>query len=239
MSIESKVDYVIIDTYSTWNFYYALFVSQLCRLLNLKYIPRLNGGNLPDRLRTNKKLCSLIFHNAYINISPSLYLEAAFNKFGFDNVKYIPNALEIEKYRYIQREFNIANLLWVRSFSKIYNPCLAIHILKKLKDAGIPAKLCMVGPDNDGSLLEVKKLANKLQVDVKLTGKLNKTEWINLAKDYNIFINTTNFDNMPVSVIEAMALGLIIVSTNVGGMPFLIKNKKNGLLVPPNNVSVL
>src|SRR5690606_1118742 len=54
--------------------------------------------------------------------------------------------------------------------------------------------------------------------------------------NYNIFINTTNFDNMPVSVMEAMALGLPIISTNVGGMPFLIENGHDGILVNPNNL---
>src|SRR5690606_8649342 len=55
------------------------------------------------------------------------------------------------------------------------------------------------------------------------------------SKDYNVFINTTNFDNMPVSVIEAMALGLPVVSTNVGGMPYLIDDGEDGLLVAPND----
>src|SRR5690606_27971952 len=50
-----------------------------------------------------------------------------------------------------------------------------------------------------------------------------------------IFINTTNFDNTPVSVMEAMALGLPIISTNVGGMPFLIDSGADGILVSPNN----
>ena len=40
-----KVEFVIIDTYSTHNFYYALIISQLCRVFKVKYIPSLNGGN--------------------------------------------------------------------------------------------------------------------------------------------------------------------------------------------------
>ncbi|EPR74569.1 Glycosyl transferase, group 1 [Winogradskyella psychrotolerans RS-3] len=93
----------------------------------------------------------------------------------------------------------------------------------------------MAGPDTDGSLAKVKSHAKALGVTVDTPGKLTKTEWIALAKDYNVFINTTNFDNMPVSVIEAMALGLPIVSTNVGGMPYLIEDGSDGVLVPPNN----
>ena len=73
-----KVDYVIIDTYSTLNFYFALAVSQMCRLLNLKYITRLNGGNLPVRLRKNQVMSKAIFNNAIMNISPSLFLKTAF-----------------------------------------------------------------------------------------------------------------------------------------------------------------
>ena len=65
---------------------------------------------------------------------------------------------------------------------------------------------------------------------------MTKQEWIKLSQKSNIFINTTNFDNTPVSVIEAMALGLPIVSTNVGGIPFLISNGEDGLLVSPDSI---
>lgn len=56
-----------------------------------------------------------------------------------------------------------------------------------------------------------------------------------MSKDYDIFINTTHFDNMPVSVMEAMALGLPVVSTNVGGVPYLIADGETGILVPTND----
>ena len=52
----------------------------------------------------------------------------------------------------------------------------------------------------------------------------------------DIFLNTTNVDNTPVSVLEAQAAGLAVVSTNVGGLPFLLEDGKNALLVPPDEV---
>ncbi|MCH7525790.1 MAG: glycosyltransferase family 4 protein [Bacteroidetes bacterium] len=236
---KTKVDYVLIDTYSTQNFYFALVISQLCRLFNVKYIPNLNGGDLPMRLEKNPILCSWIFKNAYIKISPSQYLIDAFKNFGYKNVIYIPNTIVINNYEFRERDFTSIKLLWVRSFSEIYNSKLAIRVLKKLKEDNIDASLCMVGPDSDGSLSKVKKFAKKQKVTVNFTGKLSKKKWTNLSKDYNIFINTTNFDNAPVSVIEAMALGLPIVSTNVGGIPFLIANKKEGILVEQNNTEAM
>src|SRR5690606_28650687 len=69
----NQTDFVLIDTYSTLNFNYALLVSQLCRILKLKYIPSLNGGNLPYRLKENPMLCRVIFKPAYKLISPSFY----------------------------------------------------------------------------------------------------------------------------------------------------------------------
>ena len=102
---------------------------------------------------------------------------------------------------------------------------------------GIEAELCMVGPEKDGSLAKTKALAKQLNISVKFTGKLSKKDWIALSENYDIFINTTNFDNTPVSVIEAMALGIAVVSTNVGGIPYLLEDQKDGLLVAPNNVS--
>ena len=51
----------------------------------------------------------------------------------------------------------------------------------------------------------------------------------------DVFINTTNIDNTPVSLLEAMACGLCVVSTNVGGLPYLIEDGVDALLVPPDD----
>ncbi len=231
-----KTDYVLIDVYSTSNFYYALIISVLCKMLKLKYVPILRGGALGNRLKKSPKLSKLIFNNAYENVAPSLYLMSIFKEAGFKNIIHIPNTIELQNYDFNIRSINAINLLWVRSFSNLYNPKLAVQILKSIRDDNINASLCMIGPDNDGSLEDTKALSETLGVKVEFTGKLSKREWHKKAEDYNLFINTTNVDNTPVSVIEAMALGLPVISTNVGGLPHLIDSDINGILVPPDDI---
>lgn len=235
-----QINYVLIDTYSTKNFYYALATSQLCRILKLKYIPILHGGNLPHRLKKFPKLSKLIFANSYTNVAVSKYLKSEFEIHNFKTI-YIPNIIEIKKYTFLKRVISSPKLLYVRAFATIYNPEMAIKVLHELKKEYPEAELCMVGPIKDESFNSCKALVNTLGLEnsVEFTGHLSKKEWHKKAMNYNIFINTTNIDNAPVSVIEAMALGLPIVTTNVGGIPFLIKNNETGILVSKNDVKAM
>jgi glycosyltransferase involved in cell wall biosynthesis len=226
-----KVDFVLIDVYSTQNFWFAIFTSQICRLFNCKYITKLHGGNLPQRLENNPVLSDLIFKNAYKLTAPSEYLYDFFKRKYSENLVFIPNTIELENYTFEAHNFDYPKLLWVRSLSDIYNPKMAIKVLSEIKKTHPKAILAMVGPDKNNLLEELKEYATSLNVEVNFTGLLSKETWTEFSKEYNIFINTTHFDNTPVSVIEAMALGLPVISTNVGGIPNLIQHKKNGLLV--------
>ncbi|QXP65007.1 glycosyltransferase family 4 protein [Polaribacter sp. HaHaR_3_91] len=238
--LRNKVDFVLMDTFSTLNFYYAYIISLICKLFSLKYIPILRGGDLPKRLIKNPVLSKTIFKNAYKNVAPSNYLKVAFKKENF-NTEFIPNTIPLEDYKYLERTNIQPKLLWVRSFKHLYNPTLAIKVLLELKKKYPDAVLCMVGPFLDDSYQETVNLVQKynLEDSVEFTGVLTKEDWHKKATEYDVFINTTNFDNTPISVIEAMALGLTIVSTNVGGMPYLIENKVDGLLVDKENVDAM
>ena len=233
------INHVLIDTYSTFGFIYALIISQLCRMFSLKYIPILHGGNLPNRLKNNPRLCNIIFNNAHINVAPSLYLFDTFMKFGYKKTVHIPNFININNYSFDEKLIEMPKLLWVRSFSEIYNPKMAINVFAKILQEYPESELCMVGPNETETFLECKNLAENLKININFTGKLPKEAWISLSKNYNIFINTTHIDNTPLSLIEAMALGLSIVSTNVGGISNLITDNKTGLLVDDNDVDAM
>lgn len=232
-----ETSFLLIDTYSTLNFYYALAAAILAKFLKIPYAPILRGGNLPEKIKSSKKLCDIIFCNSYVNIAPSNYLFKSLSDVGY-KVMLIPNNIEIELYDYKKRESFAPRLLYVRSFHKIYNPKMAVYVFERILKKYPDAELYMVGPEKDGSQKITMALAKELGIfdKIKFPGRLPKDEIRAMAKDFDIFINTTDFDNTPVSVIEAMALGLPVVSTNVGGVPFIIENEVNGILVQPNNV---
>jgi len=233
-----RVKYVIIDTYSKKSFHGAVVVSVLCRLLNVKYVNILHGGDLPVRLNNSPKTTRVVFNNAYKLVAPSGYLKYEFEKLGYKPVL-IPNNINIGDYIFKHRSSIKPKILYVRSFASIYNPEMAIRVLNRLIKIYPDAELCMVGPDKDGTLASCKNLAIHYGIEkcVRFTGVLSKQEWHKLSEEYDIFINTTNVDNTPISVIEAMALGLPVVSTNAGGLPYLLNNEEDALLIDKGSVN--
>ena len=229
---KNSTDIVLIDTYGAMNFYYAYLVGKTCKLFDLEYIPILHGGNLPERLENSQKLSQSLFGSAKANIAPSRFLYDIFRDHGFDNTQIIANAIKTTNYPFKERRNFRPKLLWVRRFQERYNPFMAIKVLRLLQEQYPEASLCMVGPEKDGSMAACKKLSDKYGLNVRFTGKLRKKHWAELSANYDFFINTTSIDNTPISVIEAMSLGLAIVSTDVGGMPMLIEDGHDGILVP-------
>ena len=231
---------IFIDTYSHLAFLYSILISLICRLWKIKYIPILRGGNLPSTISRFSNISKFIFNGSIINIAPSEYIKEEFKKMNISTHK-ISNFIELEKYNFKSRTNLEPNLLWVRSFHKSYNPIMAMHVLNVLKEKYSNSRLTMVGPDKDGTLEECRVLAKdlKLNESIDFKGYMEKDDWINIAKDFDIFINTTNYDNMPVSVIEAMALGFPIISTKVGGIKHLLNDGVDSFLVPKNDVNMM
>lgn len=229
-------DLVLIDVYSSSAFYFAWLCGKVSRLRKVKYIAYVHGGNLAQRIDNNPNWKNRFFSDSSLIIAPSKFLHKAIEDRGYGPVKYIPNSIRVENYPFKSRSFVRPKLLWVRSFAKAYNPQMAIKVLAEISKWFPEAELCMVGPDK-GNKEECIAFAASLGLlnRIQFTGMLTQIEWIEKSKEYDLFINTTNFDNTPVSVIEAMALGMPVISTNVGGIPFLLTDKINCLLVEKND----
>ena len=232
---------VLIDTYSTKNFYGTVLLSWLIRLKRAPYIPILHGGNLPQRMNSASRLIQQYFIKAKALIAPSEYLAEVARAQNWP-VQVIPNGLNLTDYpKSAPNPLTPIKpvLLWVRAFDHIYRPMLALKTLKILKQNHPEAELYMVGPDKDGSLAACKEFAKRHHLKVHFTGKLSKKQWTQRAAKASVFLNTSAIDNAPVSVVEAMALGLPVVSSTVGGLPYLIEHKRSGFLIPETEEALM
>jgi len=226
-----------VDVYSGPAFLWAEAVCYLLRNLNKPYILTLHGGELPRFARSSPERVRRLLQSADLVTAPSRYLQQEL-QWLHSGIQVLPNAIEIDRYPFRERTIAQPKLIWLRAFHSIYNPGLAVRTLQLLTDVYPAAHLTMAGPDkHDGSLPDTRALTARLGLEqrVRFPGQIAKSGIGRFVNEGDIFLNTTNIDNMPVSVLEAMTCGACVVSTNVGGLRYLLEDGKNALLVPPDD----
>lgn len=230
-----------IDVFSGRAFFWAETVSWILRRAGKPYVLSLHGGHLPEFARRHPRRVARLLRSAAAVTAPSLYLQEQMRHYC-DDVLLLPNPLNLSRYQFNLRQRPQPDLIWLRAFHTIYNPSLAVKVLATLRQQFPDVRLTMVGPDKgDGSFDETRRLAGELKVPnrCRFPGGIRKEEVPAWIRRGDIFLNTTNVDNTPVSVLEAMACGLCVVSTNVGGIPYLLQHEHDALLVRPNNPAAM
>jgi len=226
-----------VDVYSGPSFIWAEAVCWLLRVVRRPYVLTLHGGALPEFAERNRRRMLRLLNSAAAVTVPSRYLLAKLGKYRKD-LMLLPNALELSAYHHVPRGPLQPNLIWLRAFHEIYNPTMAVRVVARLKDEFPGIRLQMLGPDKkDLSLQKTILAARNCNVEgyVHLTGQIEKCRVPGALKTGDIFLNTSNIDNTPVSVLEAMAAGLCVVSTDAGGVSDLVASGKEALLVPVND----
>jgi glycosyltransferase involved in cell wall biosynthesis len=242
-AIRSRHRYSVahVDVYSGRAFTWAQWVGHILHFLGKPFIFSLHGGALPSfavgREATVRKTLSL----ADAVTTPSPFLREEMKSYRPD-IRMIPNGLDLSEYAFRVRKIATPRLIWLRAFHAIYDPLMAIRVTGILRTMGIEATLTMLGPDKgDGSLQACLAETASLGLEnvVRIPGGVPKEDVPSWLDSADLFLNTTLVDNSPVSVHEAMACGLCVVSTNVGGLPYFLHHRENALLVPSRDVQAM
>ena len=239
MAIMKRRDYEVsvIDVYSGRAFFWGEGVCRALRFIGKNYVLTLRGGNLPAFARRWPGRVRRLLRSAAVVTTPSDYLLEQMKPYG-NNLRLLPNPLDLSRYEFRLRQRPRPSLSWLRSFHATYNPSLAPRVMALLRRDFPDVQLIMIGPDKgDGSLQLTEQTAARLGVARRMAvpGGVFKSDvpyWLNKG---DIFLNTTNVDNTPISVREAMACGLCVVSTNAGGIPYLLEHEYDALLVSPDD----
>lgn len=166
-------------------------------------------------------------------VVPSGYLVDMFGKYGFE-ARAIHNFVNVERFRFRERKRPRPIFLSNRLLEELYNiPCIlrAFAIIQKKYPQ---AKLIVAGFGDRRESLE--NLAGRLKLEnVEFVGKIEQELMPALYDEADIYLNSPNTDNMPVSIIESYASGIPIITTNAGGIPYILEHEKTGLIIGMND----
>lgn len=230
-----------IEVYSGRAFLWAEAVSGILRRIGKPYVLTLHGGNLPAFARQWPRRIRRTIAAAAAVTAPSPYLLEQMRHCRSD-IRLLPNAIDGSLYSYVERERVRPKLVWLRAFHEVYDPWAAVRVLALLKPRFPDATLLMIGPEKgEGVVSSLRSLADQLGVsdDVEIHGTIPKAEVSRWLSGGDIFLNTSTVDNTPVSVIEAMACGLCVVSTNVGGLPYILTHEQDSMMVPARDPNAM
>ena len=164
-------------------------------------------------------------------ITPSQHLKNFIDKIGFDkNIFVINNGVNIEQHNKVVLENNIIQLLVVSRLVSQKNIDSIIKAVKVMENENII--LNIVG---DGSEINnLKLLVKKYELDKKINfiGKIENTKLNEYLKNADIFIQASNYEGLPHSILEAMNFEIPILSTDVGGCSVLLNKGERGYIIP-------
>ncbi len=228
-------DVMVLQVFGGPSFIIEDAASLLGRFFGLPIVMVMRGGAMPEFCDRYPGWTQRVLSRATAIVTPSGYLAADLDRRGF-RTQVIPNTLDLAAYPHRHRRVLAPRLLWMRAFHPAYNPELALRafalVLKEFPEATL-----VMGGALLGDLEGVKRLAQEMGLSDSVTfpGFLDMAGKAREGKRADLFLNTNRIDNMPVSVVEAGAMGLPVVATNVGGIPFILQNEVNAMLTPDDD----
>jgi glycosyltransferase involved in cell wall biosynthesis len=112
-----------------------------------------------------------------------------------------------------------------------------LTLIRALAELGRPGEAVIAGdgPDRPAVEREVRRLG--LESAVRLAGE--RDDVAELLAEADLFVLSTRSEGLPLSILEAMAAGLPVVASDVGGVPELVVDRETGFLVPPGDPHAL
>lgn len=223
----------------------ASYTSFLLAPLPAWYVARARGkktlinyrsGEARDHLQRSR-IARRVLARADRLVVPSGYLVEVFREFGL-KAEIVPNMIDLAQFRYRERQPVRPHLVCTRGFHPYYGIDVVVRAFAEVHKEFPGARLDLVG---GGSLeTEISDLVRQLNLsNVNFAGVASRQKIGSFYDRADIFVNGSNLDNMPVSVLEAFAAGTPVVTTEPEGMKFVVAHEWTGLLSPPGDAPAL
>jgi len=241
-----------IHTSSYLGFYEKSLFAFISRIFSVPIILHIHGGEF-DRFYWNsdilrKKIIKLLLKIPSKIICLSEHWKDFFKTIATEKkLEVLHNMIDVSSYQqdvsYSFKNKNISFdckkiILFVGELVKrkgVYDVIKVIPIVKeKIKD-------CIFVFVGNGNIEKIKGLCRLkgIESNTFFLGEISGCRKISIFLDSDVFILPSYAEGMPITILEAMAAGVPVISTKVGAIPEIIKNGKNGFLIEPGKYNQL
>ncbi|MGH7680497.1 MAG: glycosyltransferase family 4 protein [Candidatus Eiseniibacteriota bacterium] len=234
----ANVAHVMANSGWAWH----LFVAPAVWVASLRGVPvvlNYRGGGAGDFFRASMLWVRPTLARCRAVIVPSAFLERIFREHGVQ-AEVVPNIVDLTRFAPVPGAESGAaipapRLVVARNLEPIYDVGTAIRAFGIVRRSLPNAHLVVAG--SGPSLEALERLCEELGIrdGVEFTGRLENEKMAELYRGAAVALNPSLADNMPISILEALASGVPVVSTDVGGIPDLVTSGVTAILVPPGN----
>lgn len=236
-----RVDVIHLMANSGWSWQlYAAPVLWAAWFRGTPVIVNYRGGEARDYMVASSRWVKPSLKKADVLVVPSGFLKQVFSDFDVSSVV-IPNIIDLGVFnpglsRQSAEKFTVAV---TRNLEPIYGLDTAIRsiALAREKVPHIQLKIAGSGPQRP----ELEQLVADLGLGdtVVFLGRLERASVVELYQASDVMLNSSTVDNMPNSVLEAMACGVPVVSTNVGGVPYMVRDGETAVMIAPSDETAM
>lgn len=235
-SAAGRVDVVHVMANSGWAWHlFAAPAIWISRLRARPVIVNYRGGLANEFLERCTRTVRHTLRHADALVVPSRFLQEVFAGHGMA-ATIVPNVVDTDVFRPVRaRDPSLASaphVVVTRNLERLYGNDTAIRALAIVRQTFPGARLSIAGSGPE--LESLQHLAKELGLGacVQFTGRLDTSEIVSLYNQADVALNPSRADNMPNSILEALACGVPVVSTDVGGVPYLVEHGRTAWLVP-------
>jgi len=228
--------YDVIHVFSASYYSYLLSVAPailIGKLCGKKVILNYRSGEAEDHLANWRWTAIPIIRLADVIVVPSGYLVDVFAKFGL-RARAIFDIIELDVFRFRERRPVRPVFLTSRLLEPLYNVGCVLRAFALIQQRYPEARLTIAA---DGWMRpELEQLARDLKLlNAEFIGRVPFERMPDLYDSADLYLTATDLDNMPGSITESFAAGLPVVTTDAGGIPYILTHEETGLMVPRND----
>jgi glycosyltransferase involved in cell wall biosynthesis len=237
-----RADIVHVMANSGWSWHlYAMPAIRMAALRRTPVVVNYRGGEAgsfldrsAERVRRSLRLCAGL-------LLPSGFLLEVFARHQMHG-RVVPNIIDLQRFQPAPpapAPKRPPHVVVARNLEPIYGIDVAIAAFARVLQQHPQARLSVAG---SGPLLQtLSEQAAGLGIgdSIRFTGRLDRDQMAALYRDADLSLNPSHVDNMPNSVLESLACGVPVVSTRVGGVPFIVEHERTALLVPPADAGAM